>query len=151
MAYKIGDKYYNITKKEAKSVLNKKEYSFYIKGQPIPLYGSSDLWLLSNSIHSKIEKALVDGKISGFELGSVARSTASYVISDDLGINGVFCHADGKMYDSKSQYYKSVKEKGYEVVGNDLPVEAFEAKPVYNVSDKEMHKDISEAMKQLGY
>jgi hypothetical protein len=39
--------------------------------------------------------------------------------SDDLGVNGVFNPADGKKYDSKSEYYKAVKAKGLEVVGDD--------------------------------
>jgi hypothetical protein len=33
-----------------------------------------------------------------------------------------FNPADGKMYDSKSAYYKAVKSKGLEIVGNDAPV-----------------------------
>lgn len=42
--------------------------------------------------------------------------------SDNLpgGINGILNHADGKRYDSKSQYDRAVKAKGCRVVGNDL-------------------------------
>jgi hypothetical protein len=39
-------------------------------------------------------------------------------ISDEM-IGGMFCPADGKTYDSKSSYYKAVKSKGMEIVGND--------------------------------
>lgn len=35
------------------------------------------------------------------------------------GVNGIFNHADGKRYDSKSQYERAVKSKGCRVVGND--------------------------------
>lgn len=42
--------------------------------------------------------------------------------SDSLagGVNGIFNHADGKRYDSKSQYERAVKAKGCRVVGNDF-------------------------------
>ena len=41
--------------------------------------------------------------------------------SDALGegVNGVLNPADGKYYDSKSEYYKAVRAKGCRVVGND--------------------------------
>ena len=44
------------------------------------------------------------------------------VISDYLpgGVNGMLSHADGKRYDSKSQYERAVKAKGCRVVGNDF-------------------------------
>ena len=35
------------------------------------------------------------------------------------GVNGILNHADGKRYDSKSQYERAVKAKGCHVVGND--------------------------------
>lgn len=41
------------------------------------------------------------------------------VISDDLGVHGIKSMADGKQYDSKSAYYKSLKSQGYEVVAGD--------------------------------
>lgn len=42
--------------------------------------------------------------------------------SDTLpgGVNGILNHADGKRYDSKSQYERAVKAKGCRVVGNDM-------------------------------
>lgn len=41
--------------------------------------------------------------------------------SDSLpgGVNGIVNHADGKRYDSKSQYNRAVIAKGCRVVGND--------------------------------
>jgi hypothetical protein len=43
-----------------------------------------------------------------------------YFISDNLGgINGLRNHADGRDYDSKSEYYRAVKRAGCEVVGNE--------------------------------
>lgn len=43
------------------------------------------------------------------------------VIRDDLpgGVNGMISHADGKRYDSKSSYERSVRARGCRVVGND--------------------------------
>lgn len=42
--------------------------------------------------------------------------------SDTLGnsVNGVLNHADGKHYDSKSQFERAVRAKGCRIVGNDL-------------------------------
>ena len=41
--------------------------------------------------------------------------------SDRLGsdVNGILNHADGKRYDSKSQYERAVRAKGCRIVGND--------------------------------
>lgn len=43
------------------------------------------------------------------------------IIGDTLpgGVNGMLSHADGKRYDSKSQYERAVRAKGCRVVGND--------------------------------
>lgn len=40
-----------------------------------------------------------------------------YVITDDTGPKGWLCHADGKIYSSKSKYYQAVKDNGCVVVG----------------------------------
>lgn len=49
------------------------------------------------------------------------RAMAGFVISDNLGegIQGVLNHADGKYYDSKSQYTRAVVASGARIVGND--------------------------------
>ena len=44
------------------------------------------------------------------------------IISDVL--DSTLNHADGKHYDSKSKYYRAVKEAGCEVVGNDSSITA---------------------------
>lgn len=44
------------------------------------------------------------------------------VISDDLGLKGVFNHADMKTYDSKSRYYGAVRAAGCEIMGNDTRI-----------------------------
>lgn len=40
-----------------------------------------------------------------------------YIRSD--GMDATVCHADGETYDSKSAYYKAVKDAGCEIVGNE--------------------------------
>lgn len=62
---------------------------------------------------------MIDGKM--VRVGDGTRGPVHYG-SDDLGIQGVLNPADGKRYDSKSEYYKAVKAKGLEIVGNDAPI-----------------------------
>lgn len=51
----------------------------------------------------------------------ISRTGKPLVFSDHLGegVQGIFNHADGKRYDSKSAFEKAVKAKGCRVVGND--------------------------------
>lgn len=46
-------------------------------------------------------------------------ATSAYVIGDNLDY--VVNHADGQRYTSKSAYYKAVRRKGFEIVGNERP------------------------------
>lgn len=73
--------------------------------------------------------------------------TPPMVISDDLGIQGVVNPADGKKYDSKSAYYKSVKDAGCHIVGADAgkkPPKAYDG-------DHNVRKELKEAIhKHLG-
>lgn len=50
-------------------------------------------------------------------LGALSSLPAPYVISDHL--DDVQNPADGKIYDSKSEYYRAVKNAGCEIVGNE--------------------------------
>lgn len=43
---------------------------------------------------------------------------APAVIGDDLGPNGLLCHADGRTYTSKADYYRAVKAAGCEILGS---------------------------------
>lgn len=40
------------------------------------------------------------------------------MIGDDLGPNGLLCHADGNTYTSKADYYRAVKAAGCEILGS---------------------------------
>jgi hypothetical protein len=76
----------------------------------------------------------------------VPKTNAFNVISDDLGSKGVVNPADGKKYDSKSAYYKAVKDKGYEIVGNE---KLGASKP--NVPDIDWKRAVAETLQQKGY
>lgn len=56
-------------------------------------------------------------------MGTKLKPQGFGIITDNLpgGVNGIVNHADGKRYDSKSQYTRAVKAKGCEIVGNDIP------------------------------
>lgn len=87
---------------------------------------------------------LSDGKYT--EGGWMAAKVAApyhYGSSDSLGVQGVFNPADGKMYDSKSAYYRAVKDKGLVVVGDDAPKVA--NKP--NVKPINWEKAVAETLK----
>ena len=69
-----------------------------------------------------------------------------YVISDDLGIKGIINPVDGKPYSSKSEYHKTVKKSGMEVVGNDAPTET--RREIQG--DYDCRRDIAQAIEQTG-
>ena len=52
-----------------------------------------------------------------------AQLPLNYGGSDVLSFEGVRNPVDGKMYDSKSKYYRAVKDSGCEIMGNDAPKE----------------------------
>lgn len=66
------------------------------------------------------------------------------VISDDLGLQGIYNHADGKRYDSKSSYHRTLKERGF-AIREDSPGKAKE----YIPDKREIKSDIAQAIKQL--
>jgi hypothetical protein len=55
-------------------------------------------------------------------------------------------HADGKTYDSKSTYYKSLKEQGFEIIGNEKQPEK-----KHEVDEKRLEASILYAMAQSGF
>jgi hypothetical protein len=59
------------------------------------------------------------------------------------GMDATFCPADGRTYDSKSAYYKAVKNKGLQVVGNDMPIQPPKPKP----SNINWEKAVAETLK----
>lgn len=61
------------------------------------------------------------------------------------GMEPIRSMADGKMYDSRSGYYASVKRAGCEIVGNDRA--PFERRPEFNPG--RVGPDIKRAIEQL--
>lgn len=79
--------------------------------------------------------------------GFVPKHTNDYMGDS---VNGLQSMADGKFYDSKSAYRKSLKEKGMVELGSDAPT-ADKAKAVRaKIDDKDLKSDIKTAIEQLG-
>lgn len=114
----------------------------------IPYNDSTGLWHEKQSLDRLVDKAIKSGVVKPVEREEVKISPTFQVISDDLGVQGILNHADGKKYDSKSQYYKAVKAAGCVVLGNDAPTTCKE--PEYKICEKDLKRDIKEAIDQLG-
>jgi hypothetical protein len=71
---------------------------------------------------------------------------APYVISDDLGTNGLLNHADNKVYTSKAEYVRAVKRAGCEIVGNEKVKRPEKVKPT--ITD-EMRREIRRQVQAL--
>ena len=69
--------------------------------------------------------------------------------SDTLGtnVNGVFNHADGRRYDSKSEYNRAVRAKGCRIVGNDLNNKQFKRPEVRG--DFNVRPQLREAVQRI--
>lgn len=62
------------------------------------------------------------------------------------GMSAIMNHADGRLYDSKSAYYRAVKDAGCEIIGNDaLPRE----RPVAEPDHKDIAGDVKTAIQQV--
>lgn len=65
----------------------------------------------------------IDGRLGEFHVPPVKEAGKRvFGHTDNLpgGVNGIINHADGKRYDSRSQYEAAVRSRGCRVVGNDL-------------------------------
>jgi len=71
------------------------------------------------------------------------RAAGPYVISDHL--DGTASPITGKMFDSKSAYYRHVRENGCEIVGNDPA--GYTPPPEREMGDP--RRDIARAIEQL--
>jgi hypothetical protein len=72
-------------------------------------------------------------------------ASGPFIVSDDLGSRGVLNPADGKKYDSKSAYYRAVKAKGNEIVGNE---KLGASKP--NAPEIDWKRAVAETLQQKG-
>lgn len=95
-------------------VLTKSEADFY-DNMRIPYMNGASHWYKLYAIQEKISASLHD--VIGEKLGSVATAYGSIpgLITDYIAGPGqaIVGHHDGKVYDSKSEYYKSLKASGH--------------------------------------
>jgi len=131
----------------ANSVLSEEDVAWAANVR-IPYNSSNGEWAKLQRIQMCVVDALSAGTIKEVDRESVKIMRGPQIISDDLGIQGVFNPANGKTYDSKSQYYRAVKEAGCEVLGTDAPREA---KPIEaKICENDLKRDIAQAIQQLG-
>jgi len=107
--------YLNCEEAELLKIINQEDIDF-ASNVKIPYGTGAGLWARKHFIDEKINLALASGVISEIERVAVGYQRAPYQISDYIPSGDVKSMADGKMYDSKSQYYKSLKEKGMVIV-----------------------------------
>lgn len=151
MVYLKDGKYYEITDADAEQVLDNDEYLFFSSGRRIPYASGGELWVLFDRIQMKLRKAMDDGQINGVELGSVPSGVRIYITSDNIGngAQGILNPADGKYYDSRSAYYRAVKDAGCVVMGSDAPRE--NNRKATSISKKALRSGLKQAADQLGF
>jgi hypothetical protein len=69
-----------------------------------------------------------------------------YIRSD--GMNATWNPADGRTYESKSQYERAVKAAGCEIVGTDSALE--KPPPSYKTSVADVKQDLIQTIRQAG-
>lgn len=111
--------YMNVDCDQLLSILSQEELDF-VSDLRIPYIGGGGLWARKHSIDEKIRIALASGVIEEVEQEAISGNRPNfYVQSDYIPSGDVKSMADGKTYDSKSKYYKSLKEKGMVIVGDE--------------------------------
>jgi hypothetical protein len=114
---KKDDKYYayELQAFQDAGIINASEREFYDNAR-ISYSGGAGDWFKLYSIQEKLSTSLTD--VVGEPLGSVQGYDAPMVVSDYIAApgKGIMAPHDGKVYDSKSAYYKSLKQSGHMVV-----------------------------------
>lgn len=130
-------------------VISQRELDF-ASNVRIPHNDRTGLWLKKQLIDLKIKQAIATKKVQRVAYEPIVAQRGPQVISDytGSGINGIQSMADGKYYDSKSAYRKSLKEKGLVELGNDAPTVG--KGPEASISERELKQDIKTAIEQLG-
>lgn len=99
-------------------------------------------FLTSERVNAWSEGKFMD---AGWLIADSVQSPTHYAGSDDLGTKGVLNPVDGKRYDSRSAYEKSVKAAGCVIMGNDAPTQRATPK----VKHIDWKPAIAETLKQL--
>lgn len=128
----------------------RQEEAEWLDSLRIPYPGDAATWKERRRLESLIKDAKETGRVPVVEKEPFVRQPSFYVISDYIGegVQGMYSHADGKQYDSKSEYYKAVKAAGCVVLGNDAPSQAAPLDP--KICEKDLKQDIKTAIEQLG-
>ena len=113
-------------KSELVKILGKEDAEWYDNSCKIPLRAPFSEWVRLHNVQTKIEKATASGKLKPIVSVSTYVLPKVMFMTDDM--NHTLNPADGKMYDSKSAYYRAVKDKGLEIVGNDAPTKPLKPK-----------------------
>lgn len=130
---------------EDKKILSKEDLKF-LNGLKIPLLDGYELWTRKDQIENKVLLAIKNGIVREYKPSSPNKLYSFNVISDDLGLKGVHNPADGKTYDSKSAYYKAVKNAGCQIVGNEQP----STKKREVQGDFDCRREVSQAIDRTG-
>lgn len=120
------------------------EYDFFVKKKTIKSIPQTFYEKLVAD--DAIIAAIAEGKFTFPKPDGGKKLALLNVISDDLGVQGIRNHADGKQYDSKSKYRKALKAAGCIEVGT----EKIPDKPREQRGDYDSRQDIANAMNQLG-
>lgn len=130
--------YEGYSHKDLIELLGEDDGNWFISGCPIAYSAPLEQWLRKEAVDEKVLKAKLEiHKSPDFIAPRI------YLNSDDLGINGIVNQADGKKYDSKSEYYKSIKSKG--LVIDDTPI-AKPSKP--KLKEINWEKAVAETIQQ---
>lgn len=133
----------------ANKVFTQKEWEF-LDTLRIPFNDTEGLWFKKRLLDIQVKESVKSGNAQEIKPEYVERRQSAYVQSDCMGegVQGIKSMADGKLYDSKSAYRKSLKEKGLVELGNDAPVVG--KGPEASISERELKQDIKTAIEQLG-
>jgi len=133
---------YNCDESELLKVLTREEIDF-IDNLKIPYQGAGHLWAKKWFIDEKVHQAKIDGVIAEIKQEAFQPVRVPGVISDYVPDGAIKSMVDGQMYDSKSRYYKSLKENGMHIVGNE------KQKPKAEFQSDITGRDIKNAIERL--
>lgn len=100
--------------------------------------------LMARTTYIFSDGALIDKRVAPRPRSNRSHLPCPMVISDQLG--DVWNPVNGKTYDSKSSYYRAVRDAGCEIVGND-PLASKAPAPMEAAPGVE--QDIKQAIEQL--
>lgn len=117
-------------------VLSKDEYE-YLSNLKIPYQDGGPYWFRLYGLQEKIVEAFKKGKIKEVNHEPVCETAKKFYVQSDYvagpgqAIKG---HHDGKHYDSKSEYYRSLKASGHMVVEPGMTKEKRETRGDFDCS-----------------